>query len=232
MRILIVLLYIYIIPCNVNAQENTEVLNIAIGEIYRSSVVKNSGADLERALKAIYTLAGINVKFIYLPDERAISSTESGKFDALDLRIDNLSNETHLIKIPVPLAYMDIYLFNTKENFFTDLSQLGDKVVVSRLGTRYIDQLTKYKNLYLVNSSLQGAMMLSKGRADVWLTSKVEFEGLKDEFPEIKFASPLISQEPLYHYIHISHSHLLPRLEAAARKFIDNRNVTQTPNSQ
>ncbi|MFW7522867.1 substrate-binding periplasmic protein [Vibrio ostreicida] len=201
-----------------------EVVEIALGQVYRDSEInKKFGLSVEGDLERIYINAALQPKFIYLPNERAIKSVLSGQYDALDLRIGSLEQEESLLKIDVPLAYMEIYLFTIGDEYYEDLSQLSDKVVVSHHGTRYVKKLKNYKKLHLVQSQKQGALMLSKGRADVWLAPKVMFEALNGGFSNIKLASPAISREPLYHFIHVSKAHLRPQLEESSKAFMQDR---------
>lgn len=70
-----------------------------------------------------------------------------------------------------------------------------------------------------------------RGFLSAWLELKLIVDGLSDSYPKIKPVSPVIAQLPLYHYIHPSKSHLLPRLEAAALNIINNRNDLISPSS-
>ncbi|MCL9780252.1 transporter substrate-binding domain-containing protein [Vibrio sp. S4M6] len=199
-------------------------MTIAIGNVYRDAeLAKQFGVTLEPDLKYIYNALGIDVRFVYLPNERALRSANQGQYDALDLRIGHLENEENLVRVDVPLADMEIFLFSVGPEYYSHLSEIEDKVVAAHLGMRYVEKLKEYKKIYRVDSGMQGAMMLEKGRVDVWFAPKVMYLSLKDKFPQIKVASPVISYEPLYHYIHKSHAHLLPKLESAAKRLMQEK---------
>ncbi|MCL9779955.1 transporter substrate-binding domain-containing protein [Vibrio sp. S4M6] len=222
----------FVILLSLPGKAYSESMTVAMGNVYRNpELIKQVGVKLEDDLRYIYSSAGINVDFVYLPSARAVRGTIQGKYDALDLRIGNIENEPDLIKLDVPLADIDIFLFSTGSDYYSKLSDIEDKIIVANLGNQYAEKLKKYKRMYRVNTSIQGAMMLAKGRVDVWVASKVMYLSLKDQFPEIKIASPVISHEPLYHYIHKSKSHLLPRLEKAAKQLVQDKRNKASQNS-
>ncbi|GLT19704.1 hypothetical protein GCM10007938_34870 [Vibrio zhanjiangensis] len=198
----------------------SDLVKVAMGDIYK-------GLTLERDLKIIYQAAGIDVEFIYLPNERAIQSAVSGKYDALDLRIDALDKQETLIRIDTPLAVADIYLFSINNDFYQSLNDIKDKTLVSILGARYSDIATVYKKRHLVKSENQAALMLTTDRADLWLAPYRSYLKVKDEFPIIKVASPSVYKQYLYHYVHVSKSHLVAPLEKSIKEFNQARSFDQ-----
>lgn len=203
---------------------------IAIGEIYQSTTLNEiAGFTLIEDLEHIYSKLGVNVDFVYLPNERAIRAVSEGRYQGLDLRISNLANDKNMVKVDVPLYYISIYIYGFEGQFYTQLEEISDKVLVSQLGMRFVEKVERYKHLYLVERSEQAAMMVSKGRADLWLAPKVVYDILKAKFPGIKPVSKAILHEPLYHYIHVSNKHLLPQLEQAVRELVANRPDRQLP---
>ncbi|WP_341664572.1 transporter substrate-binding domain-containing protein [Vibrio sp.] len=176
---------------------NTEdSVKVAMGDIYK-------GSTLERDLRIIYKSADIDVEFIYLPNERAIQTAVSGQYDALDLRIDTLDEEETLIRIDVPIVVINIHLVTVNDDFYQTLDDVKDKTLVSILGTRYSDIVKVYKKRHLVKSEKQAALMLTSGRADLWLAPHRTYLKAKEEFPNIKIASPSVYKQYLYHYVHV-----------------------------
>ncbi|MFY2508258.1 hypothetical protein ACN3E9_08210 [Vibrio pectenicida] len=210
-RILGVLFVALFIPSYVCSQTSDSV-RVAIGDIYK-------GSALEDDLKKIYEAAGIDPEFTYLPNERAIQSVVSGQYDALGLRIDVLDKEESLVRVNVPLQSMDVYLFSANGDFYQGLDKAKDKTFVAILGARYSDMVKIYKQRHLVQSEQQAALMLTKKRADVWLAAYWSYLNIKDEFPDIKVASPSIHKQYLYHYLNVSKSHVIEPLEVSANAF-------------
>ena len=74
--------------------------------------------------------------------------------------------------------------------------------------------------MHLVQTAQQAALMLTEGRVSVWLTPEPSYLFLKNQFPQIKIASPVIYRGNLYHYIHISKAHLLEKIETSAKNYM------------
>lgn len=201
-----------------------KVIRIAIGEGHKA-LAKNPNYKLgvEMPISQIYKEANIDFEFIYLPNERAIQSVVSGQYDALGLRIAGLDKNESIIKVDVPLGSFEIYFFSRGDRYINALEEAKNQTVVALHGARYVDGLKLYKKLYLVHSEEQAALMLTKGRVDLWLAPLPSYQLVKDNYPEIKLSSPIISRENVYHYIHASQAHLLERLENAAKRFLAKR---------
>ncbi|CAM3886005.1 transporter substrate-binding domain-containing protein [Vibrio aquimaris] len=208
----------------ISIAEDKESIKVAIGNIYRDQdATSKYGIQVEKDLQAIYSGAGLDASFIYLPNERAIQSVISGQYDALDMRVDALEKEQELLKVNVPLVTFDIYLYTIDGSFYNNLNELKDQTVVSYHGTRYTKVLKNYKHLYLVHNAKQAALMLSKGRVSVWLAPEVSYFFIKDQFPDIKVSSSRIARGNLYHYIHRSNAHILDKLEASAKEYVKSK---------
>ena len=208
----------------ISIAEDNKSIKVAIGNIYRDQdATSEYGIQVENDLQAIYSGAGLDAAFTYLPNERAIQSVIEGRYDALDMRIARLAENKELIKINVPLASFDVYLFLIEDKFYDSLDDAKDETIVSFHGARYTKVLENYKHLYLVHKAKQAALMLTKGRAKLWLAPKVTYLFLKDQFPQIKVASPIIARDDLYHYIHVSNAHLVDKLEASAKEYINSK---------
>ena len=102
----------------ISIAEDNESIKVAIGNIYHDQdATSEYGIQVENDLQAIYSGAGLDATFTYLPNERAIQSVIEGRYDALDMRVSRLEENQDLIKVNVPLASFDVYLFSTKINF-------------------------------------------------------------------------------------------------------------------
>ena len=205
----------------VNAAEGTNnVMKVAISEGHLElAKIANYKHNVEDHLSKIYSDAGIDVEFIYLPNERAIQSVLSGQFDALGMRVDGLEKESNLIKVNVPLGTFDVYLLSKGEKFFNSLEEVEvkDETIVALYGARFVDVLKHYKRLHLVYSNQQAALMLVNGSVTLWLAPFQSYQLIKNAFPDIKISSPSLSQENVYHYIHPSKVQFLEQLEKSAR---------------
>ena len=201
-----------------------ESIKVAIGNIYKNQdETTKYGIQVERDLQAIYAGSGVKAEFTYLPSERAIQSVMVGEYDALDMRVGMLEKEPQLVKVDVPLVSIDLYLYSIDGLKYNHLDDLKDQTVVAFQGTRYIKLLKYYKELYLVQNPKQAALMLTKGRATVWFAPEGYYLYIKNMFPNIKKASPRIARFHLYHYLHISKSHLLGKIEDSARNFLQSK---------
>ena len=117
----------------ISIAEDNKSIKVAIGNIYRDQdATSKYGIQVENDLRAIYSGAGLDAAFTYLPNERAIQSVIEGRYDALDIRISRLEENKELIKINVPLASFDVYLFSTEDKFYNSLDEAKDETIVSR----------------------------------------------------------------------------------------------------
>ena len=151
----------------------------------------------------------------------------SGQYDALDLRVDTLDEEETLIRIDVPGFVMNVYLLSINDDFYQGVDEVKDKTLVSTLGNRYSDIVKVYKKRHLVKSEKQAALMLTTGRADLWLATYSAYLKAKKEFPTIKIASPSVYRKYLYHYVHVSKSHLVEPLEESFKAFNRSKSVDE-----
>ncbi|MYM60074.1 transporter substrate-binding domain-containing protein [Vibrio sp. OCN044] len=206
------------------ASGSEDIIRIAIGEGHKA-LAKNPNYKLgvEVPISEIYKEANIDFEFVYLPNERAIQSVVSGQYDALGLRVAGLDKNPNIIKVDVPLGSFDVYFLSRGDRYVNNLEGAKDETVVALHGARYVDALKQYKKLHLIHSEEQAALMLTKGRADLWLAPLPSYQLVKDTYPEIKISSPVVSRENVYHYIHASQAHQLERLESAAKRFLAKR---------
>lgn len=205
------------------AQSN--VVKVAVGDIYKGKLKDiGYGMTAEEVLNAIYKEARISHEITYMPDELAIQSVLDGQYDALDLRISELEydHSQSLVKVNVAIGNIDIYIFSLGEHLDLSLQDLHDKDVVSVKGAVYVDKIKHYKSLHLVTSE-EAALMLINGDADVWVAAMQSYDFVKEKYPTIHVSSSPVSREYLYHYLHITQSHLLKRLEASAEYVMKNK---------
>ncbi|WP_162813993.1 substrate-binding periplasmic protein [Vibrio tetraodonis] len=206
------------------ASGSGDIIKIAIGEGHKA-LARNPNYKLgvEVPISGIYKEANIDFKFVYLPNERAIQSVVSGQYDALGLRVSGLDKNPNIIKIDVPLGSFDVYFLSRGDRYISNLKDAKDETVVALHGARYVDALKQYKKLHLIHSEEQAALMLTKGRADLWLAPLPSYQLIKNSYPEIEISSPIVSRENVYHYIHASQAHHLERLESTAKRFLAKR---------
>ncbi|GLT17934.1 hypothetical protein GCM10007938_17120 [Vibrio zhanjiangensis] len=216
-------LLVVIYPATVMTKTN-ELMTIAMGEVYkdRERAIEH-GIDLEGDLRAIYSNAGIDSQFIFLPPERAIRSVIDGEYDALDMRLATLKTEDQLLRVNVPLASINYYFYASNGKFYNRLEDLKDEIVVAFHGSRHTNKIKHYKRIYFVHDLEQAALMLTKNRATVWFSSEPKYREAKKRFPQIKIASPIIYQSSLYHYIHFSKAHLFDKIEASAKAYVNDK---------
>lgn len=124
---------------------------IAIGEVYQNPELnKLAGFTLIEDLEFIYQKSGVEIDFVYLPNARAIRAVSQGRYQGLDLRISRLAQDENMIKVDVPLYYISIFIYGFEGQFYNELSQVSEKVLVSQLGMKFTEEIESYKALYLV----------------------------------------------------------------------------------
>lgn len=172
----------------------------------------------------IYKKLNIKVTITPYPGKRAQAEAITGKKDGEIMRIWTYGKENPTTKrVSTPYYQLETMAFykkgsNVKINNKNDLKKY--KLVKVR-GVKHTNNITKgMKNVKDMNSTSQMMKLLQSGRADVALTNTVDGIlvlkklGYKNIVPLKK---PLAVLD-LYHYIHVKHKDLVPRVNKVLKK--------------
>ena len=176
-------------------------------------------------VKTVYERAGLKAEFIPLPHKRSLLSANQGIMDAEVGRISGLEKRyPNLLRVNVKLldlfgaAYVldespiTIYRRELLDTVRTG-AIFGVQWSLKELDGRDAEMTVDYDKLI--------GMLIDK-RMDMALGTTFSVEaalkrkGYRDT--RIRILEPLIFCEPLYHYVHKKHAHLIPLLEKTLRE--------------
>ncbi|RJE71003.1 hypothetical protein BGP78_21205 [Pseudoalteromonas sp. MSK9-3] len=175
-------------------------------------------------LPEIYNRLGIKVTISPLPGKRAQQEAQSGLKDGEVMRIYSYGTETpSTIRIPTPYYHLETMAFiradsNIKINTIKDLKQYQ---IVKVRGVKHTNNITKgMTNVKDLDTTTQMLRLVSAGLADVALTNTVD--GLvalkKLKITNVRPISKSLDRQSLYHYVHKSLQHLVPKVDREIKK--------------
>ena len=172
----------------------------------------------ESVLQKAYQNLGIKLDIIHVPVGRSLLLANSGEVDGEVSRIKKVASDyTNLIRIPVPINYVDIRMFTYNKKLLSHDQGISRfyrigciKGVV--LSEKIIKQLNE--TCHTVTGFKQAIGLLNKNKIDVLilpLTVGLYFKDTDLQFSSSYYGKTL-GTEPLYHYLHKKHFELVPKL--------------------
>ena len=175
-------------------------------------------------LPEIYNRLGIKVTISPLPGKRAQQEAQSGLKDGEVMRIYSYGTETpSTIRIPTPYYQLETMAFiradsNIKINTIKDLKKYQ---IVKVRGVKHTNNITKgMTNVKDLDTTTQMLRLVSAGLADVALTNTVDgLVALKQlKITNVRPISKSLDRQSLYHYVHKSLQHLVPKVDQEIKK--------------
>jgi len=170
-------------------------------------------------IKEAYKRIGMNVKFMYLPAERALLSSNNGEVDGEIFRIDNVNKVyTNLLKVPTSFINAQHVAFSKILNIQIDgFKSLRPYRVGFNRGMKIAEQNMKgFPRLYPYSKIKQVFLMLNLERIDIVIAERIT--GLsyvkRLNLEGIKVLNNPLSDVPLFHYLHKKNWDLIPKLDA------------------
>ncbi len=170
-----------------------------------------------RILKTAYSRIGKSVEFKKSPAARSLVNADSGITDGELARIAGLEKiYPNLIRVPIPIAYDEVFVYSKKFNFKVEgwQSLLPYKIGYMS-GFKRAEQKTAGMNTEAVTTEKQGLEKLNIGRTDVFIGLRGTLCLIKKlNLNEITAIDQRLEKIIMYHYLHKSHSTMAARLEA------------------
>lgn len=175
----------------------------------------------EKILLPAYSSLNIPVQFVSKPGKRALMETVNGTTDGELVRIDGLTKKyPSLRKVNFPVATLDLVMIvrqNSKTikphgwNTLKDLSFAFVRgLVEAEINTE------KFPHRLLVASDEQTFQLLLMKRVDAVVAERnMALFYQKEHGAQIKILNPSLKTTALFHYLHVRHQHLIPKLEKA-----------------
>ncbi|NMP32713.1 transporter substrate-binding domain-containing protein [Thalassotalea sp. M1531] len=170
-------------------------------------------------LPQIYQNLGINIAVSPLPADRAQYVANSGLKGGEIMRIWSYGKEnSSLLRVATPYYKLETMAFilrgsgveiNKKEDL--------EKYRIAKVrGVKHTNNITKWlPNVYNTTSTQNMMNLLLKGKVDVALTNTLDGVTVIKRlgFSNIVPIEKSLATEPLYHYIHKKHRHLVPLVD-------------------
>jgi polar amino acid transport system substrate-binding protein len=181
----------------------------------------------KQLLKQAYQKLNIPISFIYLPGERSLTLSNSGKLDGEVARLAGIEKTyPNLIRVNVPLQTVILYAY-TKNPAITvsDSQSLKPYRIAYLRGVKSIEKQFSGFNLEAITTIQQAFTMLAHNRVDIVITG--DAAGATGNLPlaqmGIKKLMPPVYQFSIYHYLNKKHQELIPELETTLAEIVQER---------
>jgi len=176
----------------------------------------------EQVVRQAYRSLGIEIEIVPLPGKRALEAANAGQYDG-DLRRATVDAErySNLLKIDVAVNQLEICAYGMVSG--PEIRNREDlkhyRVGVQRGGGQSGDLAKTAASHQVVNRIDQLFEMLAAGRIDLAIGNcqivreHIDAVGAK----KLQLHQPPLISKPLYHFLHVRHSQLVPIITSAIR---------------
>ena len=188
----------------------------------------NSDISMQ-VLTEAYAQLSINIEYLPLPGARALHKSNSGEVDGEVFRIANVEKKfTNLRPVPTAINRLEGIVFTKSLDFkIQGWSSLSPYYIGIQNGIRFADRGTEDMQRLAVDTNEQLFLMLNEGRVELAVAAYTN--GLKTmsklNLNTIRALEPAIETYPLYHYLHINHADLIPKLDQVLVNMANNGRI-------
>ncbi len=186
------------------------------------------GAELsliEAGLAQAYGSLGWDLRFINVPGERALMMSNEGQADGETARVLGMEAAyPNLHRVECLLLYNknSVFVYGSKKPVPQSLKELSALKSVGILaGRKSSEDLTAgWSNVVRLSHFESALTMLRMGRLDAILGRDEDVRGLisMHGLSMADFPSRLLTEVPLYHYLHRKHDRLIPAVASALNR--------------
>jgi polar amino acid transport system substrate-binding protein len=177
------------------------------------------------ALEQAYAAINIPVKFSSRPALRGLIEADAGQLDGEVIRpitIEATYPNLRRVDVPLYLNGASVWVRTASGPAPTTLQALSARKTVGIVrGIQHAETATKgWPNVIVANNYQAGMRMLQTGMIDALLGGDGPIRELfvAGQFEGTQFNSAEIYATPLYHYLHVKHADILPRVQAELAK--------------
>ncbi len=172
-------------------------------------------------LKA-YTRIGYEVKFVDLSAERSLMKSNSGSLDGEVNRIKGIEKKYgNLIMVPVPLNFFEGVVFTKRHDFrVKGWASLKSFSIAIRIGAKFAEFKTVGMNVAKFSTYDKVFLLLYNDRYDICVSSRMNglYQIKKQNLTGIKALEPPLETINLYHYLHLKHKALIPKISKVLQR--------------
>lgn len=179
----------------------------------------------QKYLLYAYNQLGYNVQFEKILIARARQMVDEGRFDALMVAEQEIEQVyRNIMRVPVMLAKGKLVLYCAKkvlcqQSVLNDPKALVGVISGHSISANFMSQMNA--STYAVKSTEKLGEMLTKDRLDYILVIYEQQLGNISNFDETNFKSTDVYSTVAYHYIHKKNAALLPALNKALARAIE-----------
>ncbi len=167
-------------------------------------------------LEEAYNRIGIEISSKTLPAERSLILSNNGVTDGEVGRVKAIQNNyPNLVIVPVSINLIEGMVFTKELDFeVKGWESLRPFKIGYRRGTKFAENATRGMNVVSVSSNDQSLKMLSLGRVDLVVMTRVEgyFSIKQLNLDEIKVIEPPLVTLELFHFLHKKNESVLRRI--------------------
>ena len=182
-----------------------------------TTILNSSSAKIsEQVIREAYRRLGFDIEVIWVPARRALEMSNDGQVDGELHPIFGIDKRwSNLIRVPNQVNELEATAFTKGIEFkVAGWNSFSSYSVGVRRGIQFSNANTQGMSRQIVNT-VQGLFeILQYDRVEGIVTSLIngliELKGIKHS--SIKPLKPAIEVYPLYHYLHIKHQALVPKV--------------------
>lgn len=207
-RLLIAALVMVCVPLSVASAQDTLVFST-----FPSSAMTAVFRDV---LSEAYQRIGIAIEVEELPAERALMLADSGTVDGEAGRMTAIESVTsNLVRISVPIFTAKTYVFTRDLKIQVDgFNSLRPYKIGILTGYKFVEKMVADMDHVIVPKYEDLFFMLNDGYVDVVIMAERDgVSTLKSMgLISIQPLTPPLDESPMYHYLHVRHNALVPRI--------------------
>lgn len=168
-------------------------------------------------IKEAYSRLDIKTEFIYSSWGRSLEISNNGESDAELCRKAKMNKKyPNLVMVKIPLINLSIMAFSKNQKLeIKSWENLSEYRITFLRGIKRIEEKTAGYNTHPMNKLEDSFRLLENNRVDIVVVD--HFNGLKTikkmGLENIYALDEPLEESSLYHYLHIKHEKLLPKLE-------------------
>jgi len=200
-------------------------VSAADAETYKISTARVPETQaITSLLKAVYREVGHDIDVVFRPAKRSLVEVNSGQADGEMARIIGTEAEyPNLVRVEEPVFALSFSALveEKSKHWLSSWEEIGKHRIGYPRGYQILDIRTRGLRAMPAKDAATVARMVRGGRVDIGIVITSDAVRLAAETPGVTVMTPPIEVVTLYHYLHVRHRRLAPRLEKVLIEFND-----------
>lgn len=177
--------------------------------VFATSLTRSSlMVEIEETLARAYRQLGYQIRVEHLPAGRSLAMANDGRYDGELFRIADIAQDyPNLVKVPVPLATIQLHAFTRQQIALPNDWTLQRNLRIGYVrGFRLASQVQTHGQVVQVTTAAQAVQMLLQDRIDVLLEDEATVRSvLGPSMSEVNMSPEVLVQAELFHFLHAKH---------------------------